>query len=488
MRRRGARALRIAVGLATLAAVAGAAGAPAARAEGEVEAAMVVGWGAPVFHPGWVPVRVTLRNVSPDDLRVRAVVLAAAGPASPRAVRFERAEALARGAEKRFTIYAFLEPMLYDVSLRVERDGGSGWEGGTGAGRGFSSPAGGGGSLLGRGAGLRARVAMTEGSPSFGGRPQRATHFAIGVVSRRMRLALAFLAASPSGKIFSGAIIQPLAIEPEELPDRRVGYGPLDALVLHDVDPGALSPEQQRALREWTLGGGSLVLARGADPGWLSQPFFHDLLPPGKPRFERCRVKIAAALEETEAATLVLDGASGGSAIMGDTRGVPLAVRYTAGLGTVTLLTVDPASLEAGARQPFWESLLAKGFEPRGSRRESRWPVVAPPSPDEAAYALLVSPDGPPFAGIALLGLAYIVAVGPLSFAILRRRGREILLVWTIPGVRGALDGRHVRPDLRLEGLDRARPRGCVYRGARGRAVRARDALARLLPGAGNAA
>ena len=78
---------------------------------------------------------------------------------------------------------------------------------------------------------------------------------------------------NPSSPRFSDSYASP-----ENAPDRASGYESLTAVVVSD---GAerMSPGQWRALRQWVIGGGSVILLGGADASFLKMPDADPIVP-----------------------------------------------------------------------------------------------------------------------------------------------------------------------------------------------------------------
>ncbi|MCP4427673.1 MAG: hypothetical protein GY803_24580, partial [Chloroflexi bacterium] len=63
-----------------------------------------------------------------------------------------------------------------------------------------------------------------------------------------------------------------------DIPEKSAGLEILDALVISDMDAGALSAGQQQAIADWVVQGGQLIVAGG--PGWQKTAAgLGDLLP-----------------------------------------------------------------------------------------------------------------------------------------------------------------------------------------------------------------
>jgi hypothetical protein len=418
-RKVGTPALAIALALAPAAAARAAPG--PAEPPPAVEASAEVALGSRGTYPGWVPVLVTLRNVSAEAVVARArleTTFRWQGDAPAHEAR--RDVPLAPGATKRLFLYGYLTDDSERFVLEVERPGGG---------------------RLAQRAAYDLEVRDPGANGYFGG-PQT-SFLRIGVFSRGPSSALAFLGASSFwGRPGVQRQIEVLPLsDPASLPDRRIGYAPLDALVLADAPLEALSPEQRRAIRDWTLGGGKLVLSPGADASWLGQPFFHDLLPAGKPVAETRRRFLAGTGAVPRFLGFSIEGAEReGEPLVRDDGGIALATRWHAGLGEVILIAFDvdgPIGTSKAAREAFWAELVRTGLPPRPERGHGRWPVGAPVSDATAHRLLAAAGEGTPILPIAAIALLYVAAIGPANFFFLRRRGREPLLVATIPAIAG---------------------------------------------------
>ncbi len=70
--------------------------------------------------------------------------------------------------------------------------------------------------------------------------------------------------------------LRPAYITEADLPVRWQGYAGVALLVVHDLDPGAVTPEQREALEQWVAQGGRLVVSGGESlirlrDSWLGQ-------------------------------------------------------------------------------------------------------------------------------------------------------------------------------------------------------------------------
>jgi len=227
---------------------------------------------------GWIPVQITMTYADPyawpggagasPDAPERFIVRLASrrwgsGPARHTAVR---EETLAPGTSKRFFLYAYAsEDSQPQVSIVRARDGARAAQVGGVDRFSVSDP----------------NTRSYRYSSSSSGTPAK-EEFRVALVSGPGTTALNWLKSIE----LPNAIEVKLATvnDPWAAPDRRIGWAPFDLVVLHDFPLASLTPAQQEALRSYVHGGGRLMVSPGPDLTWLADPFFRDLLPPGKAR------------------------------------------------------------------------------------------------------------------------------------------------------------------------------------------------------------
>jgi hypothetical protein len=372
--------------------------------------------GSSSTYAGWVPVFVSLRNDGAEEVHAHVRLVAKHRYYSDQdSCEVDREEDLAPKVEKRFFLYAPLASTQEQLVLRVERPGGAP----------LAQPL-----VMG---------GLTVQEPEQSAYSQEALA-RLGVVSRRVKLELWAALKTSFGNRYTNAQsgsttlnLDVVTVDPAALPDRRIGYSSLDALLLHDVDFASLSPEQRAAIREWTQAGGRLIVSPGADAGWLRDPFFEDLLPPGKPTATSRTSFFHSKRASPPYLHFALEGATG-EPIVRDVGELPLATRYRAGLGEVVLLGFDiaagPFEKDEKARDAFWRELVKAAVPPREAGRAE---AVASGAPDRGGHALLRTREDTPILLIALFAAVYVFAIGPANFFLLRRRGREPLMVLSIP-------------------------------------------------------
>jgi len=238
-------------------------------------------------------------------------------------------------------------------------------------------------------------------------------------------------------------------LEPEALPDRWMGLAALDALVWLEGDPGRLTADQADALTDWIRRGGRLIVALPeVGQSWTT---------PGNPllgvmpamlieRRERVDLEAYRPLLTTDdrlplppqATVHVFErspraGPGGAVPILAAPDGAAVAMRRLIGLGSVTVLGLNPASPGLTGRvdaQVFWHRLLGLRFDVR-SRTEilgdTRRSFIRPVAVRiDGGIATLINKTGSAGVGV-LLGLivfaAYFLLAGPVGFAVLSRLG-----------------------------------------------------------------
>lgn len=244
--------------------------------------------------------------------------------------------------------------------------------------------------------------------------------------------------------VFRGATIpgprrlwrtETLRAEVSALPDHMAGYDAFDAIVVTDLDPGDLPPDQARALVEWVEAGGDLIVAFS---GRREVPLeLRSLLPvvrPGGPdrAIERSLVGLRSLgrgkvwpSDERVLCDEVLPAP--GAEVLAGAPDAPLIVRGRRGAGWVTYLAfpLDAAPLRRWPAKPEFAGALVR--LPRaelGGKTDSA--MVAPPLEElqlnlSEALATLTPPSALVIAPLLIL---YVALVSPVNYALLARRRR----------------------------------------------------------------
>jgi hypothetical protein len=270
--------------------------------------------------------------------------------------------------------------------------------------------------------------------------------------------------------------VQVAYLKPELAPDRDVGYRMADLVVISGLPSGALSPVQEAALTRWVQAGGTLVVTAGADIAGLQTAGMQALLP----------VQITgSATLDAGSAMRALTGHFGLSAAIGSSAssseagiptgrfaaiasrpkpgaiaiearpGIPILVARPVGAGEVVFFAADPS------RPPFrgwdglnglWRHYLLKpnpaihylsAIDGANQLSNGSGYYNGPGRQWSLANACLqVSQmDVPGFAFIGFFLLAYIVALVPLNYYMLKRRDRRELAWVTTPAIIVAFSG-----------------------------------------------
>jgi hypothetical protein len=229
-------------------------------------------------------------------------------------------------------------------------------------------------------------------------------------------------------------------ISPESAPDSWIGYEGFDAVLWLDPDPAALGdPARLDALLEWAVHGGRLLVA--LTPGAR--------IPAGSALALALPVE-ALGHDDAEARDLlaVLTGSGEGvrpgpvpvarcgppgGRVEASFEGRPLVVARSHGMGSVRALAFDPRLLRDAAATPR-AALLHLLLGSPAAVREDEVPFYYAASPDRLLGHLRKRFVKSPPLALLILGLVlYVVAIGPLDYFLLKRRGKLRRTVVTFP-------------------------------------------------------
>lgn len=205
--------------------------------------------------------------------------------------------------------------------------------------------------------------------------------------------------------------LRPAYITEAELPARWQGYAGVALLVVHDLDPGAVAPEQREALTQWVAQGGRLVVSGGDSLIRLRDSWFGQMLPAepvGLSRLDPSR-ELPGVRGPVLATTL--------SPRPGATMHGRLRAQGHRGAGAITVWAVDllaPDLRTWDGQAALWEEALSMPVQPWLVTRDFR--DVLPTS-----RPLPVSMQ----VWFAVLAFAYL---GIVRFALLR--GSHVRFAW----------------------------------------------------------
>jgi hypothetical protein len=382
-----------------------------------------VGFGGKFKAGFWQPVRLTLAARS-QAVRGRLELVVPDGDQVPVVYGNEQAGefSLAAGEKAEVLLYAKTGPIAAPIRVQLRSDGRVVWSQNL-------SP------LVGP-----ALVATQELTVGLG--PPIGLEEAVAAIRRQPALALAVAQVS----------------QPAELPDQWWAYEGVDTVVLPTSDAtflDALSQPQRKALLDWVLLGGRMVLCVGARgeqiaaagspwaallPGTFSEvaplsersgleTFTKVELPFDREDFQRNRPRITR-LSEVRGEVVVGE-------LTGTTR--PLAVRSTAGLGEVVFVGLDldhPSLALWPGRTRLVSALVPKGHGRHESSEREAHRGVARLGYDDLSGQLRMALDQFPgvslvnFTTVSVLTIVYLLLIGPGDFLFLSRLGLPRHATW----------------------------------------------------------
>ncbi len=241
-----------------------------------------------------------------------------------------------------------------------------------------------------------------------------------------------------TGAQSDNAILQ-ADLQMNTFPDRLAALDALDVIAFSDVDTGALTPSQVRALTGWVASGGHLILTGGAN-GQATAAGLGDILPMTPTASDTTPDLNALATwlrlppilsEQTVISTGTLHPDARVLVSAGDQ---PLLVRRSLGDGVVDYLAVDPNSAplrrwnEIGG---LWTALITTVEPlPGWGNGVIDWEQAAISAEILPGFDPL--PDVVPLFGFLAL---YILLIGPLNYVILARLNRREWAWITIPAL-----------------------------------------------------
>lgn len=253
-------------------------------------------------------------------------------------------------------------------------------------------------------------------------------------------------------------VTQIVQLSPDDLPDRWMGLASFSDLVWNGPAPGELRIEQVRALREWVVRGGHLVIGMpsiGQDWFGLSNQELADMLPKATiDRVENVPIESLRPLLTDDRAkdhplpdagitlnvlsAMADAGPEQAEAILNDDQGRTLVMGRLLGTGQVTLIGLpldNPVLLRAGLPETdvFWHRVLGRrGFVASATEMKTLTQsnvYFNPKSRDNEQFDIdipsMIAKSGRSLVGVTLgmvVFAAYWIIAGPGGFALLRRR------------------------------------------------------------------
>ncbi len=255
----------------------------------------------------------------------------------------------------------------------------------------------------------------------------------VGILAENPAKIVSQVALLPNSATGTTAVLVPLTSA--DLPDRVQGWAGLDRLVWQDTDAASLNTDQLAALGRWVAAGGRLVIVGGTSGPDSLNAIPEDLLP-----YRPTGVlDVDPTLLRPVLGTLP-GGAAPVAALVGSPgKGRPLvtsgdrvaAADMPYGSGFVTLLGFNPLSgwiaADSTVEVPLWRRLLPQ--------RSGTVVALTDDSQLVSGAASLPSLSLPPTSGLLVLLFGYILLIGPVNYAVLRRLDRREWAWATVPAL-----------------------------------------------------
>jgi len=238
---------------------------------------------------------------------------------------------------------------------------------------------------------------------------------------------------------YGSSTFEAITITPDEIPSNTFGLGSFSALIVGDASTGRWSAEQRAAVADWVARGGQLVAAGG--PNWRKTLEGLGELPPLRPTDSRTVAGLTglaasgSANGPTGQAVVATGDLLAGATRLADQDGAPLVAARNWGRGTVTSLAFDPGTSALGGWSgagSFWQRLALDTPHPVGLQE----PFDGSSGASNQIASVLRDIPGlalPPTWLLGLILLAFIIAIGPVNYLILRAVDRRELAWVTIP-------------------------------------------------------
>ncbi len=232
-----------------------------------------------------------------------------------------------------------------------------------------------------------------------------------------------------------GRRLLPVRLSPADLPPKAAALRQLDLLAFGAVATSDLSADQRAAVGRWVAEGGTVLLGGGPATARVLDglPELAPVRPAGTVAVGELPALEAFARAPLRLGVPTVVGAGQpveGAVVLLEQDGLPLIVERQYGLGRAVFLALDPTLEAFRLWLPGWAGLWSAVLEPGGS------PQAEPAAGDAGFGALVADIPSVRLPSPLLLGgflLAYIAAVGPLTYLVLWRLDRREWAWFTIP-------------------------------------------------------
>jgi hypothetical protein len=244
--------------------------------------------------------------------------------------------------------------------------------------------------------------------------------------------------------------LQSVPMQMDFMPPKCCGWDPTDAIIWPHPDPSGMSSAQQKAITDWVLGGGRLILAPGDSWQAVAKTFLSDFVPGTvtglevTPYLDKLGAFGGVPFDSDSRMSIsVLKDPVGEVLVWSESR--PLVVRYRAGFGEVIFLAFDPTKSPFArwrGSQAFWESILALKRPTPSSQQPNQPgnyfnPYGSYGVSDTLANSLGEFPKVKPisFTFVVIFLLIYVVLIGPVDYFVLKRLKHLEWTWFTFPAV-----------------------------------------------------
>lgn len=239
----------------------------------------------------------------------------------------------------------------------------------------------------------------------------------------------------------------PITCSPDLMPDRWIAYSQVDLVVLAGFTWERVEDKAWKALVDWVRSGGTVLLSPTVDEGWFRDPRLRELCDPGRVSIGTANLGRAGLGPNRDVPFARYEK---GEALLGSGLAdrPPFLCHYGAEFGHVYLLATDLTSqayLGWGGLASMWSALRGEMnlFNPhdlmdRGQaesidgmryygREDAGFPMRR-----VVGHGMRNLPD---MWGLVALVTAFILAVGPINYFVLKRVRRPLWTMWTIPAL-----------------------------------------------------
>ncbi len=243
-------------------------------------------------------------------------------------------------------------------------------------------------------------------------------------------------------------LAHPTVMPAEDLPRDFICYDQLDAVVIGDAPLNQLSEEQSQALRLWVASGGLLIVTGAADIAGLRAIGLESIIPvdplaTSTSQSLASMAEVYGPFDSSDRSPMLGSRLRPGAYLLLGSADSPIVAERSYGSGRIRFVAINPKLNPYrawSAARDLWSDVLLPAAETkprhmnwitvgrRGTSTSNRWGAqgflfklaqIAPPSPK---YVLLFL-------------LAYVLALGPINYLVLRWRKKTDLAWMTIPAV-----------------------------------------------------